>query len=83
MDPVDRVANLAETAAKAAKISGASAGSSPFLAWLVENSRETLLLVGLGGFVISLATFGMSWYYNERRLKLMEMQVLKSLENKQ
>nr|BDD48057.1 hypothetical protein 11 [Pseudomonadaceae bacterium] len=87
MDSADRFQHLADAATKIAKASGigtgttmgvtkviekAETGADSVGSVLVQHSEVIFLSVGIGGFMLSAATFLMSWYYNHKRTKLME-----------
>jgi hypothetical protein len=66
--------HVIDSANTVTKIGGVSAGSSPVLYWMVDNSELISLLLGIGGFTLALAGFVVAWVYNHKRFKILEKQ---------
>lgn len=67
MDNTQTAINISNTAQK---LGAVSAGSSPFVGLLLDNSEVISLILGIGGFFIALSGFAVAWIYNHKRYRL-------------
>ncbi|MFQ3230877.1 MAG: hypothetical protein ACI9DO_002254 [Reinekea sp.] len=80
MDPSQHVIDNAQAVTK---VGGLSAGSSPLLYWMVDNSEVISLMLGLGGFTLAAAGFTVAWVYNHKRFKILKQQFQLQIQDRE
>lgn len=66
----DQVQHIADIASRITPYSAGTAAGGGLIGWAVENSQIISLTLAAGGFLVTVAAFGVSWYYRHKTYKL-------------